>query len=110
MCSNLSYCRSSYTEDTIRNAIVASVRSHAKIAIRVIGYDSSLAAMIDQLENRFSAKETTDILLQELNQMMMYMRKYMSLEVNLSINSVYYRRGAQGDTTWHNLKIGCFMV
>ena len=67
----LKLLRSSYTEDAIRNAIVATVRSHAKIAIRVIGYDSSLAAMIDQLENRFSAKETTDILLQEFHQMMM---------------------------------------
>ena len=60
-----------YTEDAIRNAIVATVRSHAKITIRAIGYDSSLAAMIGQLENRFSAKETTDILLQEFHQMMM---------------------------------------
>ena len=67
----LKLLRSSYTEDAIRNAIVATVRSHAKIAIHVIGYDSSLAAMIDQLENRFSAKETTDILLQEFHQMMM---------------------------------------
>ena len=48
----LKLLRSSYTEDTIRNAIVASVRSHAKIAIRVIGYDSSLAAMIDQLRKQ----------------------------------------------------------
>ena len=67
----LKLLRSSYTEDAIRNAIVASVRSHAKIAIRAIGYDSSLAPMIDQLENRFSTKETTDILLQEFHQMMM---------------------------------------
>ena len=34
--------RSSYTENAIRNAIVATVRGHAKIAIRAIGYDSSL--------------------------------------------------------------------
>ena len=67
----LKLLRSLYTEDAIRNAIVATVRSHAKIAIRAIGYDSSLAAMIDQLENRFSAKETTDILLQKFHQMMM---------------------------------------
>ena len=67
----LKLLRSSYTKDAIRNAIVATIRSHAKIAIRVIGYDSSLAAMIDQLENRFSAKEKTDILLQEFHQMMM---------------------------------------
>ena len=63
--------RSSYTEDAIRNAIVATVRGHAKIAIRAIGYDSSLSAMIDQLEGRFMEKETTDILLQEFHQMMM---------------------------------------
>ena len=63
--------RSSYTEDVIRNAIVATVRGHAKIAIRAIGYDSSLSAMISQLEGRFMEKETTDILLQEFHQMMM---------------------------------------
>ena len=63
--------RSSYMEDAIHNAIVATVRGHAKIAIRAIGYDSSLSAMIDQLEGRFMEKETTDILLQEFHQMMM---------------------------------------
>ena len=57
----LKLLRNSYTEDTIRNAIVATVRSHAKVTVCAIGYDSSLAAMIEQLENRFSAKETTDI-------------------------------------------------
>ena len=67
----LKLLRSSYMEDAIRNAIVATVRNHTKIAVRTIGYDSSLAAMIKQLENRFSAKETTDILLQEFHQMMM---------------------------------------
>ena len=63
--------RSSNTEDAIRNAIVATVRGHAKIAIRAIGYDSSLSAMINKLEGRFMEKETTDILLQEFHQMMM---------------------------------------
>ena len=63
--------RSSYTEDAIRNAIVATVRGHAKIAICAIGYDFSLSAMINQLEGRFMEKETTDILLQEFHQMMM---------------------------------------
>ena len=67
----LKLLRISYTEDMIRNAIVATVRSHAKIAVCAIGYDSSLAVMTEQLENRFSAKETTYILLQEFHQMMM---------------------------------------
>ena len=42
----LQMLRSSYTDDAIRNAIVASVRTHAKIAIKAIGYGSSLDAMI----------------------------------------------------------------
>ena len=67
--------RSSYTEDAIRNAIVATVRGHAKIAIHAIGYDSSLLAMINQLEGRFMEKETTDILLQEFHQMMMGLKE-----------------------------------
>ena len=37
----LQMLRSSYTDDAIRNAIVASVRTHEKIAIRAIGYGSS---------------------------------------------------------------------
>ena len=54
-------------DDVIRNAIVASVRTHAKIAI---GYGSSLDAMIKQLENRFGLGETVDILGQQFHQLM----------------------------------------
>ena len=49
----LQMLRSSYTDDAIRNAIVATVRDRAKMAIRSIGYGSSLDAMIRQLQNRF---------------------------------------------------------
>ena len=66
----LQMLRSSYTDDAIRNAIVASVRTHAKIAIRAIGYGSSLDAMIRQLENRFGLGETVDILGQQFHQLM----------------------------------------
>ena len=66
----LQMLRSSYMDDAIRNAIVASVRTHAKIAIRAIGYGSSLEAMIRQLENRFSLGETMDILGQQFHQLM----------------------------------------
>ena len=45
--------RYTYTDDAIRNAIVATVRTQAKMAIRAIGYGSSLDAMIKQLQNRF---------------------------------------------------------
>ena len=66
----LQMLRSSYMDDMIRNAIVASVRTHAKIAIRAIGYGSSLDAMIRQLENRFGLGETMDILGQQFHQLM----------------------------------------
>ena len=66
----LQMLRSSYMDDAIRNAIVASVRTHAKIAIRAIGYGSSLDAMIRQLENRFGLVETVDILGQQFHQLM----------------------------------------
>ena len=66
----LQMLRSSYMDDAIRNAIAASVRTHAKIAIRAIGYGSSLDAMIKQLENRFGLGETVDILGQQFHQLM----------------------------------------
>ena len=66
----LQMLRSSYTDDAIRNAIVATVRTQAKMAIRAIGYGSNLDAMIRQLQNRFRLGETVDILGQEFHQLM----------------------------------------
>ena len=66
----LQMLRSSYTDDAIRNAIVATVRTQAKMAIRAIGYDSSLDAMIKQLQDRFGLGETVDLLGQEFHQLM----------------------------------------
>ena len=62
--------RSSYTDDAICNAIVATVRDRAKMAIRSIGYGSNLDAMIRQLQNRFGLGESVDILGQEFHQLM----------------------------------------
>ena len=47
----LQMLQSSYTDDAIRNAIVGTVRNQAKLAIRAIGYNSSLDAMITKLQN-----------------------------------------------------------
>ena len=66
----LQMLRSSYTDNSIRNAIVATVRTQAKMAIRAIGYGSSLDAMIKQLQNRFGLGETVDLLGQEFHQLM----------------------------------------
>ena len=62
--------RSSYTDDVIRNAIVATVRTQAKMAIRAIGYGSNLDTMIRQLQDRFGLGETVDLLGQEFHQLM----------------------------------------
>ena len=66
----LQMLRSSYTDDAIRNAIVATVRTQAKMAIRAIGYGSSLDTMIKQLQDRFGLGETVDLLGQEFHQLM----------------------------------------
>ena len=66
----LQMLRSSYTDDAIRNAIVATVRDRAKMAIRSIGYGSSLEAMIRQLQDRFGLGESVDMLGQEFHQLM----------------------------------------
>ena len=66
----LQMLRSSYTDDAIWNAIVATVRTQAKIAIHSIGYSSSLDAMIKQLQSRFGLGETVEMLGQEFHQMM----------------------------------------
>ena len=66
----LQMLRSSYMDNAIWNAIVATVRTQAKLAIRAIGYSSSLDTMIKQLQNRFGLGETVDLLGQEFHQMM----------------------------------------
>ena len=71
----LQMLRSSYTDDTICNAIVATVRTQAKMAIRAIGYGSSLDAMIRQLQDKFGLGETVDILGQEFHQLMQQPRE-----------------------------------
>ena len=67
----LKLLRSSYTDDAIRNAMVATMRGHMKIAIRAISYDSGLDVMLQQLENRFGLGESVDI----LHQMMHHKKK-----------------------------------
>ena len=66
----LQMLRSSYMDDAIGNAIVATVRTQAKLAIRAIGYSSSLDAVIRQLQNRFGLGESVDLLGQVFHQMM----------------------------------------
>ena len=58
--------------------MVATMRGHAKIAIRAIRYDSGLDMMLQQLENRFGLGESVDILQQEFHQMMQTQKEKVS--------------------------------
>ena len=88
--------RSSYTDDAVHNAIVATVRTQAKMAIRAIGYGSSLDAMIKQLQDRFGLGETVDLLGQEFHQLMQQPKeKLVNLVASWSINFDYCRKSVQ---------------
>ena len=61
--------RKTYTDDAIRNRVVASVRGIANIIVRSAGYKSTLDHMINYLDSKFLKSETDDCLLQEFHQM-----------------------------------------
>ena len=58
-----------FTDDAIRNAVVANVRGIAKTVVHTVGYDAELSLMISHLEDRFGLGETNDTLLLEFHQM-----------------------------------------
>ena len=59
--------RMTYTDDTIWNGVVASVRGVANMIVRSAGYESTLDHMIDCLDSKFARTETDDCLLQEFH-------------------------------------------
>ena len=61
--------RKTYTDDAIRNGVVASVRGVANMIVRSAGYESTLDHMIDCLDSKFAQTETDDCLLQEFHRM-----------------------------------------
>ena len=58
-----------FTDDAIRNAVVANARGIAKTVVHAVGYDAELSLMISHLEDRFGLGETNDTLLLEFHQM-----------------------------------------
>ena len=62
--------RKTFTDDAIRNAVVANVRGIAKTVVCAVGYDVELSLMISHLEDRFGLGETNDTLLLEFHQML----------------------------------------
>ena len=61
--------RKTYTDDAIKNGVVACVRGVANVIVRSAGYDSTLDHIIQFLDDKFSHSETDDCLLQEFHQM-----------------------------------------
>ena len=58
-----------FTDDAIRNTVVANARGIAKTVVRAVGYDAELSLMISHMEDRFGLGETNDTLLLEFHQM-----------------------------------------
>ena len=58
-----------FTDDAIRNVVVANARGIAKMVVRAVGYNTELSLMISHLEDRFGLGETNDTLLLEFHQM-----------------------------------------
>ena len=58
-----------YTDDAIKNGVVACVRGVANLIVRSAGYESTLDHIIQCLDDKFSHPETDDCLLQEFHQM-----------------------------------------
>ena len=58
-----------FTDDAIRNAVVANARGIARTVVRAVGYDAELSLMISHLEDRFGLGDTNDALLLEFHQM-----------------------------------------
>ena len=61
--------RKTYTDDAIKNGVVARVRGVANLIVRSAGYESTLDHVIQCLDDKFSHPETDDCLLQEFHQM-----------------------------------------
>ena len=58
-----------FTDDAIRNAVVANARGITRTVVRAVGYDAELSLMISHLEDRFGLGDTSDALLLECHQM-----------------------------------------
>ena len=61
--------RKTYTDDAIKNGVVACVRGVANLIVRSAGYESTLDHIIQCLDYKFSHCETDNCLLQEFHQM-----------------------------------------
>ena len=65
----LKLLQKTYTDDTIRNAVVSHMRGIANTVVHTVGYNVKLSEMISWLEDRFGLGDTNDNLLLEFHQM-----------------------------------------
>ena len=59
-----------FTDNAIRNAVVANARGIVKTEVHAVGYNAELSLMISHWEDRFGLGETNDTLLLEFHQML----------------------------------------
>ena len=70
--------RKTYTDDAIRNGVVSSVWGVANKVVRAVGYEATLAKIIECLDLKFGHGETEDKLLQEFHQLHQGVNKHAS--------------------------------
>ena len=61
--------RESYTDEAIKNAVIANCRGRANTVVRAKGFDADLGDIIEQLDKQFGVGQAGDEILREFHQM-----------------------------------------
>ena len=61
--------RESYTDEAIKNAVIANCRGQANVVVCVKGFDTDLNDLIERLDQQFGVGQSGDEILREFHQM-----------------------------------------
>ena len=61
--------RESYTDEAIKNAVIANCRGRANDVVHAKGFNTDLNDLIEQLDRQFGVGQGGDEILQEFHQM-----------------------------------------
>ena len=61
--------RESYTDEAIKNAVIANCRGRANVVVHAKGFDTDLNDLIEQLDQQFGVGQAGDEILRDFHQM-----------------------------------------
>ena len=61
--------RESYTDEAIKNAVIANCRGRANVVVHAKGFDTNLNDLIERLDQQFGVGKAGDKILREFHQM-----------------------------------------